>query len=191
MDAQNRLIDAALALIEDVGETAFSTRAACARAGVTAPTLYHHFNDADGLVSAAVMRGFEQFLARKIARPEASDAAEDLLQGWDDYVAFARDRPRLYAAMTARVLQGGRIAAAEIARAHLVAKLDRLQAEGRLQLSVADAADLVWTTAHAAALLFVANAPNAASPAAVSALRTSAQTVLRPTRPPSKIGADT
>lgn len=175
MDARERLLEAALALIGEAG--GFATRAVCERAGVTAPTLYHHFGDADGLLNAAVLRGFDRFLARKLARPPAADPAEDLLAGWDDYVAFAREHPRLYAAMFARLLQGVPIPAAEAGRANLAGKLATLAKAGRLAMPVPAAADLVWASAHAAAMLLLSGSPE---PGVVAALRASAASVLHP-----------
>jgi AcrR family transcriptional regulator len=186
MDARNRLVTAALALIEH-GEGAFSTRAACEAAGVTAPTLYHHFSDADGLVSAAIELGFEQFHARKLALRPPADATRALLAGWDDYVDFAAERPRLYAAMTARILQGARIPAAARSREHLLVRLAALDAAGRLALPVAAAADVVWSSAHAAALLTVAAHPKMPRPAAIKALRQTARSVLKPRKKESSV----
>jgi AcrR family transcriptional regulator len=181
MTSRETLTAHALAVIEAHGLAGFSTRLVCDRAGVTAPTLYHHFGTADGLISAAVLSGFEAFLARKVARPVANDPASDLMAGWDDYVAFARARPRLYAAMTARVLSGGTIPAADAAREHLVTKLRGLEADGRLSVAAGAAADLVWASAHAAALLHVSN-PDP-DPGAISALRQAAESVLAPDPP--------
>ena len=178
MDTRDLIIMHALATLEAHGLAGFSTRAVCTLAGVTAPTLYHHFGSADGLLSAAVSQGFDQFLARKTSRPPVDDPAADLLDGWDDYVAFAQERPHLYAAMTARILSGANIPAAALARQHLAAKLSALKAQGALMTDVATAADLLWSTSHAAALLCVAGAgpPN---PAVLAALRKTAASVLR------------
>jgi AcrR family transcriptional regulator len=54
MSTRTILISAALAVLEQDGETRFSTRSVCAIAKVSAPTLYHHFGNADGLLSAAL-----------------------------------------------------------------------------------------------------------------------------------------
>ena len=141
-------------------------RTVCALAKVTAPTLYHHFGSADGLLNAAVAEAFEQFLARKkvAAAAQWPDAATALRQGWDDYVRFAAERPRLYAAMTARMLQGGDIPAARQAYALLVERIETLAAEGRLAMAVQDAAQTAWASAHAAAFLHVTAAMLAAAP---------------------------
>lgn len=67
MDTRETLLTAALKVLEEEGEAQFSTRAVCAIANVTAPTLYHHFGKADGLLGAAIAEAFRQFLESKKA----------------------------------------------------------------------------------------------------------------------------
>jgi AcrR family transcriptional regulator len=166
MSTRETLLAAALTVLEEDGAEKFSMRTVCALAKVTAPTLYHHFGSADGLLNAAVAEAFEQFLARKKVAAAARwpDAATALRQGWDDYVRFAAERPRLYAAMTARMLLGGDIPAARQAYALLVERIETLAAEGRLAMAVQDAAQTAWASAHAAAFLHVTAAMLAAAP---------------------------
>jgi AcrR family transcriptional regulator len=178
MDTKDRLAAVALAVIEADGVAGFSTRAVCDRARVSAPTLYHHFRDADDVISAAVSLGFEQFLARKKAQLRTPDPVTDVMSGWDDYVDFARERPRLYAAMSARTMEGRNIAAARASRGHLEAKLQRLAEARPLGLEVPELADLIWATAHGAALLCVTAAPRAPSREAIAALRDAALAAL-------------
>ena len=78
-----------------------------------------------------------------------------LRAGWDDYVRFAAARPRLYAAMMSRVLQGAQIPAAQQAFTLLIERIATIEAQGRLALTVGAAADLMWASANAASLLFV------------------------------------
>jgi AcrR family transcriptional regulator len=155
MDARDSLLDAALKVLEEDGEAQFSTRRICAIANVTAPTLYHHYGSADGLLSAAIGEAFAQFLEGKKAATQSADPVEALREGWDDYVRFAASRPRLYAAMMSRVLDGARIPAAEEAFALLLARIAAIAAEGRLAPTVEMAADLMWASASAASLLHV------------------------------------
>ncbi len=179
MDARTALVAAALKLLEESGESGFSTRAACAIAGVTAPTLYHHFGTADGLLSAAIEAAFAQFLKSKEKQANERDLLKALKGGWDDYVAFAAARPKLYTAMFARFLQGADIPAARQSRAILEDRLARIAATGGLALPVAAAADLVWASAHAAAILYVTGA-TPPLPKTVTALREAAMsTVLK------------
>lgn len=149
------MLTAALKVLEDEGEAQFSTRAVCALANVTAPTLYHHFGSADGLLSAAMTEAFSQFLESKKAAVRSPDPVAALREGWDDYVRFAAARPRLYAAMMSRVLNGAQIPAAEEAFGLLIERIAAIADDGRLALTVAAAADLLWASANAASLLYV------------------------------------
>ena len=155
MDTRARLLTAALKVLETEGEAQFSTRAVCVLAHVTAPTLYHHYGSADGLLSAAMTTAFAQFLTSKKAAVQSSDPVTALREGWDDYVRFAAARPRLYAAMMGRVLQGAQIPAAQQAFALLIERIAAIGAQGRLDPTVEAAADLMWASANAASLLYV------------------------------------
>jgi AcrR family transcriptional regulator len=174
MDMKLRLVQAALAVLERDGEQGFSTRAVCALAEVTAPTLYHHFGAADGLLSAAIEQAFAEFLGRKQSAPPANDEVRGLVEGWNDYVAFAAERPRLYAIMIARLLQGADIPAATQARAMLLRRLEAIEREGRLRLAPGDSVDLVWASAHAAAMLWVTARRDPPSAKVIDALREAA-----------------
>lgn len=155
MDTRTTLLHAALKVLEDGGEAQFSTRSVCAIANVTAPTLYHHYGSADGLLSAALAEAFAQFLESKRNAIQSPDPVDALREGWDDYVRFAGARPRLYAVMITRVLDGADIPAAREAFALLIERVTAIAAEQLLGPSVAEAADLVWASANAASLLHV------------------------------------
>jgi AcrR family transcriptional regulator len=155
MDTREALIAAAFKVLEEEGEAKFSTRAVLAIAEVSAPTLYHHFGNADGLMSATLEEAFRQFLQSKRAAERSADPVTTLVEGWNDYVRFAAARPRLYAAMLSRLLQGGQIPAAERAFEILIQQLRAVDAHDRLALDVNAAADRMWASANAAALLHV------------------------------------
>lgn len=155
MNTHDILLNAALQVLEEEGEAQFSTRSVCAIAKVTAPTLYHHFGSADGLLSAAMVEAFAQFLESKRTAVQSADPVMALREGWDDYVHFAAARPRLYAAMMSRVLDDAEIPAAEQAFALLIQRIAAIAAEGRLATTVEVAADLMWASANAASLLHV------------------------------------
>jgi AcrR family transcriptional regulator len=155
MDTRESLIAAALKVLEEEGEATFSTRAVLAIAKVSAPTLYHHFGNADGILSAALAEAFTQFLQSKQAVEQSADPITTLVDGWDDYVRFAAARPRLYAAMLSRVLQGGQIPAAEQSFHLLLEQLRAIEAQGRLAMPVEAAADRMWASTNAASLLHV------------------------------------
>lgn len=188
MTTRETILAVALRLIDREGEARFSTRTVCAAAKVTAPTLYHHFGSADGLLSAALTEGFRQLLESKKAAEQSSDAESALRGGWDDYVRFAAERPRLYAAMMARFLQGATIPAADEAFALLRQQIAALEAEGRLAIEASHAASFMWAAANAAALLYVTAALQAAhlpapDPRVVAAIRDQAVASICKPRP--------
>lgn len=94
-----RVLEVAAALLRQDGPNALTTRRVCEGAGITAPTLYHHFGDKDGLLRALAQREMTAFLARKRDMAPSDDALADLLRGWDDWIDFARSAPELVAAL--------------------------------------------------------------------------------------------
>jgi len=166
MDTREALVAAALKVLEQDGEAQFSTRTVCTIANVTAPTLYYHFGNADGLLSAAIAQAFAEFLRSKIAAVNSPDPVTALREGWDDYVRFAAARPRLYVAMMSRFLGGGEIPAARQASDLLLERVHAIASAGCLAVSVEAATDHVWAAVNAVALLHVTAAQRGAQPPA-------------------------
>jgi AcrR family transcriptional regulator len=81
------------------GVEAVTDRAVCQAAGVTKPTLYHHFGDKDDLLRSVVARGVNTFTAQKPANRQTADAMADLRSGWLRWIAFALERPKLFRLM--------------------------------------------------------------------------------------------
>src|SRR5437762_12974029 len=77
------ILDAAEHLLATVGEAGLSIREVCARAGVTAPTIYHHFGDKAALVARVVDACFVEFDRTLRARPAPGDPIEALRSGFD------------------------------------------------------------------------------------------------------------
>jgi len=175
-------------VLEEEGEARFSTRAVLAIAKVSAPTLYHHFGNADGMLSAAMAEAFSQFLQSKQAAKQSADPITALVEGWDDYVRFAAARPRLYAAMLSRVLQGGKISAAEQAFHLLREQLRAVDVQGRLAMEVEAAADRMWASANAASLLHVTARLRKAPPPSEAVLTDLRESALKAILSPAKKG---
>jgi AcrR family transcriptional regulator len=97
---REQLLRAALAIAVTDGVEAVSTRAVCAAVGVQAPTLYHHYGDRAGLISALVDRAFDEYFTQKdVGALDELEPATAIAAGWDAHVAFARTHPGLYPAM--------------------------------------------------------------------------------------------
>lgn len=158
---RDRLLDAAEALIEasgPAGTDALTTRAVCDRAGVTAPTLYHHFGDKDGLVTAVLGRAAEAFLAAKQATGEESDPLVAFRAGWGAWTAFVVARPAVFALALTRpeVVR----AAVDEADALMRSRLEALAAEGRLAVPLDVVAGACRAAVHGVASLAASGAPS-------------------------------
>lgn len=101
MNARVRILEVAAELVAQSPDAEVSTRAVCDAAGVTAPTLYHHFGDKDGLLNAVVTFGLNAFLEAKRASAATvrEHVADDIRVGWDTHLEFARENPNFYKLM--------------------------------------------------------------------------------------------
>ncbi|ETK31700.1 TetR/AcrR family transcriptional regulator [Microbispora sp. ATCC PTA-5024] len=154
MDVRTRILEAAAGLLSQAPEADISTRAVCEAAGVGAPALYRQFGDKEGLLSAVVDYGFEQYLSSKRAAQPSDDPVRDLRDGWDNHVAFAVDNPNYYRLMWSPGLSAPPEAAAEAHRL-LLAVLERCAAAGRLRVSPETAADMVMSANSGVALSLI------------------------------------
>ena len=134
LKTEDALLRAAESLLEAGGPEAVTTRAVCDAAKVGAPTLYHHYGDKNGLLDALVAKGVKAFLKRKQAVADTADASADLVAGWQDFIAFALERPQLFRLMVQRVGDNPQILDAALERTD--ARLIRLAKEGRLTTDV-------------------------------------------------------
>ena len=108
-----------------------STREIYARAGITAPTLYHHFGDKQGLMAAVVSQAFDDYLADKSAHKPTGDPYVDVARDWDGHVAFAKKHPEIYRLMFPLV---GELPDAAIKSRGLLRKgFDQLGIQGHLR----------------------------------------------------------
>jgi AcrR family transcriptional regulator len=91
-----RMLDAAAALLDEVGYDATTTSLIAARAGVSVGSLYQFFPDRRAVLQALAVRSFERFAGVLTARLESSPPAS--WQGAVDvvvdvYVEFCRTEP--------------------------------------------------------------------------------------------------
>lgn len=135
MDTRQRILEATAELLQSATPEGVSTRAICEAAGVTAPTIYHHFGDKAGLYDAVAAYGFESYLARKRALERSDDAVDDLRRAWDAHVEFGVTHPALYTLMYC-VPRAEDSPAAKEAAAVLTELLTRVARAGRLAVSI-------------------------------------------------------
>lgn len=162
MDTRTAILEAAADLLASSPTADVSTRAVCEAAGVGVPTLYRHFGDKEGLLSAVVDHGFEQYLAAKRARKPSADPVKDLRDGWDSHVTFAVSHPSYYRLMHSPTVTSTPEAAKE-AYQILVSVLERCAAAGRLRMSPDAAAQMIMSANIGVALMLVSRADTYAS----------------------------
>ncbi len=145
---RDRIIQAALALLETGGVEAVSTRSVSAAADVQPPTIYRHFGDMQGLLNEIASAGFSAYLESKIKRARLNDPVEELREGWNLHLEFGLTHPHLYKLMYGVLTDNSRSRAALEGFGMLQILLQRVAEAGRLAVSIERAAVMI----HGAAL---------------------------------------
>lgn len=142
IDTRQRIIEATAGLLEALPAATVSTRDICQAAGVTPPTLYHHFGDKQGLYDAVASFGFESYLTGKQSFAHSSDPVEVLTFAWDAHVDFGVTHPALYTLMFGTPRADADSPAALKSRAVITGVLAQVAQAGRLRIDI-DQATLV------------------------------------------------
>lgn len=160
---RTRMLEAAEELLNASPDRDIATRAVCEAVGVGAPVLYRLFGDKNGLLSALVDYGFDRYLATKRAAEPSEDPVEDLRNGWDTHVEFARSHPAVYRLMFSPSFATVPSAAEEAMRL-LRDVLDRVAAAGRLRVEPGLAAQMIMSANIGLALNLVTQPENYPDP---------------------------
>ena len=150
---RTRIVQAAADLLANSADADVSTRAACEAAGVTAPTLYHHFGDKEGLLAAVVEFGWASFLEskRNIAAVVHQHVADDIRAGWDNHMEFARKNPNFYKLMWSPGVAANSTAFRD-AYQILHERMELGASRGQLRVSPERAAQMIMAATTGAAL---------------------------------------
>jgi AcrR family transcriptional regulator len=156
MTVKTRILEAASELVSRSADADVSTRAVSEAAGVTAPTLYHHFGDKEGLLAAVVDFGWATFLESKrtTAAVAHENVSDDIRAGWDNHLEFARENPNFYKLMWSPVVSANSAAFRE-AFQMLYDRLELGASRGQLRVSVETGARMVMSAATGAALSMI------------------------------------
>lgn len=92
------ILGAATVLLEESGnEEAVTLRAIARKAGITAPSIYAHFDDREAILESVIALAFDELV---VAITTATDGIDDpvvsLHAGCHAYLAFAAERPQRY-----------------------------------------------------------------------------------------------
>jgi AcrR family transcriptional regulator len=157
MDTPERILQAAIELVDRGGVSALTTRAVCREATVTPPTLYHHFGDMDGLRKAVARRAVEEFLKAKRSVQASRDPVADLKRGWNAWIGFALAHPNQFRLIFEAAKADPE--ASKLGYNLLKSIVERLASDGRLRADAETAARTVWAASNGVLTLFVAGEP--------------------------------
>ena len=149
-ETRRAILDATEALLLEGGCSGFSVRRLVERCGYSAPTLYHHFRDKEGLIDAVLEERMTLF-ARDIERvPMAEDPVENLRSLARAFALFGLRYPTHYQLlMQVRDEDSVMIEAAEEARRLMEKPADQIAARGWLRLGDLERfRQALWTTIH-------------------------------------------
>jgi AcrR family transcriptional regulator len=136
--ARDRLLAAAAELLEAAQGGEVSTRAITERAGVQAPTLYHHFGSKQALLDAVITHGFKEFLVERLAEGDpgggAPDPIDDIRAGWDLHVRYGLEHPGFYALIYGRTVPGTPCGVVAEVEAMILRALQPAARQGRLRV---------------------------------------------------------
>ena len=95
-ETRRAILDATQELLVDGGYEGFSMRRLAARCGYTAPSIYHHFGDKQGLLDAIVEERFQLILERLRQVRRRRDPADTVRAMIGEFVQFGLENPDHY-----------------------------------------------------------------------------------------------
>ncbi|MFJ6279198.1 MULTISPECIES: TetR/AcrR family transcriptional regulator [Arthrobacter] len=154
--AKMRLLQAAAELLANSAGAPVSTRQITQLAGVSAPTLYHHFGDKEGLYDAVVSAGFEEYVAGERDFAPSGQPLEDIRRMWDNHVHFGLNQPELYLVMFGNIRPESRPAIVADAEALMEEMLNKAAAAGQLSVQPREAARSILAANVGVTLMLIA-----------------------------------
>jgi AcrR family transcriptional regulator len=101
-ELRQRLLDAAIGLLDREGVAAVTTRRVAALADATAPAIYELFDDKEGLVRAVFFEGFRRLGEALDQLPPPSGRGDDVMAAVAVFRTFTRENPALFDVMYSR-----------------------------------------------------------------------------------------
>ncbi len=102
METRDLILTQALELFAARGYDAVGVQELVLAAGVTKPTLYHHFGSKEGVLTALIAQGGKPLLTRlRVATDYQGDLTLNLLALTDAYLSFATTQPSFYRLLSA------------------------------------------------------------------------------------------
>jgi AcrR family transcriptional regulator len=96
LSTQDRLVAAALAVLERDGPAAVQARTLAREIGASTMAVYTHFGGMPKLIEAVMREGLARFAEHTRGVPHTDDPTADLIAGGLAYAEFAMQNPQLY-----------------------------------------------------------------------------------------------
>jgi AcrR family transcriptional regulator len=166
---RDRLLDAAIRLLEEGGPEALQARKLAAQIGASTMAVYTHFGGMGQLINAIAREGFARLSRRLEQVPLTDDPVADLFELGLAYRDHARDAPQVYRVMFGVTAPGGhRLTGKDLttnaadtaervaAFAHLVNAVSRIIGVVDTDEEPTEVAAQVWSAIHGYVLLEIA-----------------------------------
>jgi AcrR family transcriptional regulator len=149
-DTRRAILQATDSLLVEEGVERFSMRRLCDRCGYTAPTIYHHFGDKNGLLDALIDERFRRLLVTLRRRPPGKSPLSTLRAMAESFVQFGLEHPAHFHLLTSRQLNGSEpLPSLEEVRELFVEILAGLGEKGLLNAhSPSEAGQSLWAMLH-------------------------------------------
>jgi len=155
-DLPGRLLREARDMLEEGGLKQLNLRALAARSGITAASMYHHYDSKRALLAELAALGFGE-LRRSLEQADRDAIPGTRLRAWaTGYFAYARAEPAMFALMFDPEIAGlpPVVEAREAALAVLRRTVEQVAvAQGRIDPPLEQITLAVWAAAHGAASL--------------------------------------
>jgi len=149
-ETRRSILDATEELLLEVGQAGFSIRKLVTRCGYSAPTIYHHFKDKDGLIDALLEERLTR-LTKNIKRVVlVDDPVENLRALTRAFAYFGFHNPTHYQLLAQVPREEDRtIESAEEARRLMEIPVEQIAQRGWIELGDRDALrQAIWTMVH-------------------------------------------
>ncbi len=155
-DLRGRLMREARGMLEEGGLKQLNLRALAARAGITAGSMYHHYESKAELLGELAAGGFKE-LRRELEAADRAAGSGQRLRAWaTGYFRFARREPALFGLMfdpdIAELPPVAEARAAALAVLHVIVG-EVAAAQNRIAPPLDQITLAVWAAAHGAASL--------------------------------------
>jgi AcrR family transcriptional regulator len=162
-DLRRAVLDAAVAILAELGVEGFTLREAARRVGVTHRAVYRHFEDKRSVLASVAEEGYralEAELRDAIERSGARDPEDRLVALCEGYVRFARREPARYQVMFGPRLNADErfpsLESAVRSTLRVVSHELKLAGPEAPPLARRDAGITLWSTVHGFASLHLA-----------------------------------